>query len=171
MRAARSSATNHAATWSASSSFLSARFRRVVQFVAEMPSMRPAAGVEVEQDAERDDFALAGGEGGERRLEVGGEAFREALVDAVGCRGELLAAHAPALGAEVVERDRARDLAEPGAGGAAVGVEAVPEPERPLERLAGQVVGGGPVAREPGEVAVDVVEVRFGGLGEGHPAK
>ena len=68
----------------------------------------------------------------------------------------------------MVERDGARDLAEPGAGGAAVGVEAVPEPQRALERLAGEVVRGRPVACEPGEVAVDVVEVRFGSLGESH---
>ena len=132
-----------------------------MQFVAEMPSTRAAAAcVEVEQDAERDHLALAGGERAQGGFEVGREPFDEALLDPVVLGGELLAPRAPALGAEVVERDRARDLAEPGAGGAAVRVEAVPEPQRPLERLAGEVVGGGAVAGEPGEVAVDVVEVR-----------
>ena len=103
---------------------------------------RRGARVEIEQDAERDDLALAGRERAQGGLEVGREPFDEALLDPVVLGGELLAARAPALGAEVVERDRARDLAEPGAGGAAVGVEAVPEPQRPLERLAGEVVGG-----------------------------
>ena len=141
-----------------------------MQLVGEIPSTRAAvAGVEIEHDAERDDLALAGGEPAERRFEVGREALDEALVDPLGRRGELLAPGAPALGAEVVERDGARDLAEPGAGGAALRVEAVPEPQRALERLAGQVLGRRPVAGEPGEVAVDVVEVPLGGLREGHP--
>ena len=47
-----------------------------------------------------------------------------------------------------------------------VRVEAVPEPQRPLERLAGEILGDEAVAREPDEVAVDVVEVALGGLRE-----
>ena len=140
-----------------------------MQLVGEMPSTRDAvAGVDVEHDAQRDHLALAGGQRVERRLELGREALGEALVEALGRRGELLAPRAAAFGAEVVERDRARDLAEPGLRRAALGVEAVPEPQRALERRAGQVLGGGPVAGEPGEVAVDVVEVRLGSLGKGH---
>ena len=140
-----------------------------MQLVAEMPStLRRGARVEVEHDAERDHLALAGGQRAQRRLEVGREPLDEPLLDPLGLGGELLAPRAPALGAEVVERDRARDLAEPGARRAAVGVEAVPEAQRALERLAGEILGGRPVAREPGEVAVDVVEVRLGGLGERH---
>ncbi len=73
----------------------------------------------------------------------------EPLVEALGRGGELLAAPAALLGAEVVERGGARDLAEPGARRAAGGVEAVPEPQRPLERLADEVLGDEPVAGEP----------------------
>src|SRR5262249_53471624 len=84
-------------------------------------------------------------------------------------RRELFAVKAPPLGPEVVERDRPRDLAEPGARRAAALVEAVPEPKRALERLPGEVLGEEPVAREPGEVAVHVVEGALGRLGEsGH---
>ena len=69
--------------------------------------------------------------------------FVEALVR----RGELLTVRAAALGAEVVERDGARNLAEPGLSRAAGRVEAVPEPEGPLERRAGQLVGDRPGRR------------------------
>ena len=118
-----------------------------MQLVGEMPSTRDAVvGVDVEDDAQRDHLALAGRERGERRLEVGREALGEALVDALVRRGELLAPRAAALGAEVVERDGARDLAEPGLRRAARGVEAVPEPQRPLERGSRQVLGD---ARSP----------------------
>ena len=68
----------------------------------------------------------------------------------------------------MVERDGARDLAEPRARGAALGVEAVPQPQRALEGLRGKVLRGEAVACEPGEVAVDVVEMPFGCLREGH---
>src|SRR5690348_638841 len=56
------------------------------------------AGVEVEQDAEGDDLALAGCQAGERRFEVGGESFGEAEVDRLRRRGELFAPHAAPLG-------------------------------------------------------------------------
>ena len=64
----------------------------------------------------------------------------------------------------MVERDGARNLAEPGALRAAARVVAVPEPQRALERLAGEVLGEEAVAGEPDEVAVDVVEVALGRL-------
>src|SRR4029077_21212312 len=119
------------------------------------------AGVEVEHDAERDDLAFAGRQDAQRRLEVGREAFREELVDALGHGGELLAPDAALLGAEVVEGHGACDLAEPRTSRAAPWVEAVPEPQSPLDRLAGQVVGRATVAGEPREVSIDVVQVRL----------
>src|SRR3954452_21061334 len=127
--------------------------------------------VEVEHDAQRDDLALAGGEDGERRLQIGREPFGEALLEALRDGGELLALRTPALASEVVERDRARHLAEPGPGGAAARVEPVPEPQRALERLACEILGGGTVAREPGEVPVHGVEGRLGCLRERHPGR
>src|SRR5579884_1143253 len=71
------------------------------------------ARVEVEQDAERDHLALAGAEPRERRLEVGREPLAEARLDALRRRRQLLASRPASFGAEVVEGDRARDLAEP----------------------------------------------------------
>src|SRR5207253_5156056 len=131
---------------------------------------RGGPGVEVEDDAERDHLALAGGQAEQRGLELGREPFGNALLEDLGHRYELLALHAPPLGAEVVERDRARDLAEPGADRPAPLVEAVPEPQRALERLAGEILGGEAVAGEPGEVPVDVVQVRLGRLREARHA-
>src|SRR5919197_5687285 len=90
------------------------------------------------------------------------------LVEALVRCDELLAPCPPALRAEVVERDRARDLAQPRLSGAARGIEPVPEAQRPLEGGPGQLLRDPAVAREPGEVAVDVVEMRFGGLGKRH---
>src|SRR6476646_9650013 len=81
------------------------------------------AGVEIEQDPERDDLTLACGQARESRLEVGGQSLGEAEVDCLGWGGELLAPGAAPFGAEVVERDGARDLAEPGANRPAIGVE------------------------------------------------
>ena len=137
-----------------------------MQLVGEMPSTRAAVvGVEVEHDAQRDHLALAGGQSAASAASSSGERpSAKRSSNALVRRGELLAPRAAALGAEVVERDGARDLAEPGPRRAARGVEAVPEPQRALERLAGQVLGDAAVAGEPGEVAVDVVEVRLGSL-------
>src|SRR5947209_8315816 len=132
---------------------------------------RGAVRVHVEHDAQRDDLALAGVQRTESGLQVGGEPFGEALLVTLGHGGELLAPRAPPLRAEVVERGRARDLEEPGAGRAALGVEAVPEPQRALERLAREVGGRGAVAREPGQVAVHVVQVLLCRLREGHLAR
>jgi len=96
------------------------------------------------------------------------QAFGELLLEALRHGGELFAVGAPALGAEVVESDGARDLAEPGARRAAARVEAVPEAQCALERLAGEVVRSGLVPREPGQVAIDVVEVCLGCLRKRH---
>ena len=75
--------------------------------------------IELQHDPERDDLAFPGGEDCERGLEVVRQAFGELLLEALRPRSELLAARAPALGAEVVESDGARNLAEPGSRGAA----------------------------------------------------
>ena len=66
----------------------------------------------------------------------------------------------------MVERGRARHLAEPGAGRAALRVDPVPEPQRALERLGGELLGRRAIGGEPREVAVHVVEVVLGSLGE-----
>src|SRR4051812_40619885 len=126
------------------------------------------AGVEVEHDPERDHFALARAQSAQAGLELGREALGEPGLERLGHGGELLPAHAALLGAEVVERDRARDLAEPGAGRAALGIEAVPQPQRPLECLGGEILGDEPVAGEPGQVAVHVVEVPLCRVSERH---
>src|SRR5262249_20293991 len=55
----------------------------------EHPGRR--AGVEVEDDAEGDDLALAGRERAKRSLELGGQTLQETLVHALGGGGELLA--------------------------------------------------------------------------------
>src|SRR4051794_22321916 len=90
------------------------------------------AGVEIEEHAQRDDLALARAERAQRSFELGRQRLGEALVDALRRRGELLAAHAATLGAEVVECDGSRELAEPRARRSARGVEAVPQPQRAL---------------------------------------
>ena len=161
IRRTRSRTSGGAVTWTARNSATRSRCdiesllellertvetRRAVGF-RDAEHARGSPGVEIEHDAERDDLALAGGEPPERRLEIGRETLREAGVEALVRSRELLAAAAAALGAEVVERDRARDLAEPGASGAALRVEAVPQPQRALERLAGQILRGSAVAR------------------------
>jgi len=111
-------------------------------------------------------LALAGGEALDGGFQLGREPVCEPFLGLLGCSGELLPPGPAALRAEVVERDGARDLAEPGARRAAPRVEPVPEAQRALERLAGQVLGREAVSGEPGEIAVDVVEVRLGRLRE-----
>src|SRR5439155_21913980 len=96
------------------------------------------------------------------------EPLRERLLVAVRDRGPFFAAQAPALGAEVVECDRAGELAEPRPRRAAPLVKAVPEAEGALEGLRREVLGDEAVAGEPGDVAVDVVEVPLGRLREAH---
>ena len=136
-----------------------------MQLVGEMPSI-PAAVLASKSSTTRSTITSRSpaDSSRDRGLELGREAFEQPLLVALGHRGDLLAARAALLGAEVVERRRPRDLAEPGAGRAALRVEPVPEPERPLERLAGQILGREPVAGEPDEVGVDVVEVALGGF-------
>src|SRR5207237_3770715 len=84
--------------------------------------------VELEQDTERDHLALGSRQLGERRLEPRREALAEGAL-----RGLRLAARIPRftaapplLGAEVVERGVARDLAEPRARRGSPRIEAPP---------------------------------------------
>ena len=164
-RVARS-AGDQAATSSASSSFLSTP-RRVVQFVAEMPRTREAVPASSSNDAKCDHFAFYGEVVGGLSS---GEPLDQLLVVTLRYGSDLLTAYGM-LRAEVIERDRARNLAEPRARRTAPFVKAMPELQRPFEGLAGEVLGGEAVAREPGEVAVDVVEVPLGRLREsGHAA-
>src|SRR5919202_3999760 len=110
---------------------------------ADSEHARRRPSVELEEDAQRDDFSLAGGELGERRLERRRQAAELPLLALRRvCSVGRLSAAAPVLGAEVVERGVARDLAEPGARRGAARVEAAPRAERLLEGLAGQVLGG-----------------------------
>src|SRR5262249_8295711 len=69
--------------------------------------------VELEDDAQRDHLALAGGEHAQRGLELRRQSFGERLVVPLRKRGSLLAAQPSPLRAEVVERDRACELAQP----------------------------------------------------------
>src|SRR5581483_10150894 len=126
------------------------------------------AGVEVEQDAQRDHLALACRETPERRLDVGRQPVGKAELDGFRRCGELLPAESAPLRPEMVERDRPRHLEEPGARGAATRVEAVPQAKRAFERGPRQLLGREAVGREPHEVAVDVVEVCLCRLLERH---
>ena len=62
----------------------------------------------------------------------------------------------------MVQRGRARDLAEPGARTAAARVEATPLPQGLLEGLGGQVLGGAAIAGQVDEVRMDVVKMPLG---------
>ena len=74
--------------------------------------------VQVEDDPQRDDLALAGAQRAQALLELGGEplAERAGVVTPLGGLGALLALATARVGAEPVERGRARDREQPGAG-------------------------------------------------------
>ena len=164
--AAAAGPSGQAATWSASSSLVSARFRRVVQFVGEIPSMRAAVvGVDVQHDSERDHFPLARGEP-RSAARARARILRRAAGRTV--RGVPRAARA-ARGAARTGSDRGRPSGRPGkamcgqtraVGRTGARVEA---PARTSRR---EVLGDRAVPREPHEVAVDVVEVSLSGLRE-----
>ena len=78
----------------------------------------------------------------------------------------LLLGSAALLTAEVIERRRARELAEPGPRAAAARVEAVPALQGPGERLGCQVFGHVAVSGQVDEERVHVVEVALGHAGE-----
>jgi hypothetical protein len=63
-----------------------------------------------------------------------------------------------------------RDAAEPGARRTAPRIESAPAPERPLERLRGEILRRRAVAGEVDEVAVDGVEVLRHDVREGRGA-
>src|SRR4029079_15326589 len=95
--------------------------------------------VELQEDAQRDNLPLGRREPGQRLAELAGDGRR---LLRLGCpaREPLLAPEPPLLRTQMVERGAARDLAEPRAGAAPSRVEAPPLPERPLERLAGEIL-------------------------------
>src|SRR5262249_33446499 len=76
------------------------------------------------------------------------------------CDGELAPAP-PLLGAEVVERAGAGDLAQPRPRAASRRVEPSPRAERALERVGGKVVREVRIAGEVAEVRDDRVEMRL----------
>src|SRR5436190_1186235 len=86
--------------------------------------------------------------GASGRVERGGEALGEARLLGLRqlARERVLAADASPLRPEVVERDRAGELAEPGSGAAAGLVEAVPEADGALEGLGRQILREAAVA-------------------------
>jgi len=66
----------------------------------------------------------------------------------------------------VVERGAARELAEPRARRSASRIETAPATERSLEGLGGEVFGEVRVCGHVQQVAVDIVEVLLGHVGE-----
>src|SRR6478672_4128668 len=125
---------------------------------------------EVGAEAEGDDLAVAGGEGGERRgqgridAEVrGGQLAAELLLRD---RVERLLGRGGAVAAVVVDQQVAGDRDQPDAQGRARRVEARPGPQGPLERLLRQVLRVAP-ARDPvGEEAEDVPDLLVVRVGE-----
>src|SRR5690348_11023788 len=104
--------------------------------------------VELEHDPQRDDFAFCPGQRAHCVLELGGEAFAEAWgmhLAQLAHRVAVLATESPRLRPEVVERRRARELAEPGSGGAAPRIEAAPAAQSALEGVDREVFGEGVV--------------------------
>ena len=113
-----------------------------MQAVALMPSRRAAdVGVELEHDAKRDDLAIGGAQRRHRALELRREPELGRRRLSLRLRDRTLAAAAPLLGAEVVERGAARDRAEPRACRRARRIEPAPRAQRALERLGGEILG------------------------------
>ena len=102
-------------------------------------------------------------------LELGGEAFAEArrrhLPQLAHCV-PILAAQPPRLRAKMVERRRARKLAEPGTYSTPTGIEAIPTAKCALERVDREVFGEGVVSGQVHEIGKNVVEVSLGDDGE-----
>src|SRR5947207_8805109 len=125
--------------------------------------------VELEHDPQRDDFAFCPGQLRKRVLELGGEAFAEARgvhLAQFSHRVAVLATEPPRFRPEVVERSRARELAEPGSGGAAPRIEAAPAAQGALEGVDREVFGEGVVGGQVHEIGENVVEVLLGDGGE-----
>src|SRR5262249_36296585 len=101
-------------------------------------------------------------------VELGRQALAEdGLVRIRGlCGIRVFPSLAASFGAEVVESRSARELAKPCARGPATRVEPAPAPECALEGLAGEVCGEVRVSGHVQQVAVDVVQVLLGHVGE-----
>src|SRR6185312_80744 len=94
--------------------------------------------VQLEHYPQRDDLPLGRREPRERLLEPRGQPFpanRPGVLSLLGGGEAALAPAAAVLGAKVVERGRARELAEPRASRPAARVEAPPALQRPRECL------------------------------------
>ena len=141
-----------------------------MQAVLEIPSRRAASSGSKSRTTRSAMTSLSAADSSpdaplERRGEPVGEAGLadvELLLNRVG----VLAPAPPVLGAEVVERDGARDRAEPGVRARPPRIEPRPGAERLLEGDARQLLRELAVTREVGEVAVDVGEMPLGGLRE-----
>ena len=148
---------------------VNARESRVEHAVGLMPSTPGGlVAVQLEHDAKRHDFSLAGGELRQCFVERGGEAVAEHRILRLSSRRGvgLLALPAPLLGTEVVERGTPGKLAEPCLGAAAFWVEPVPAVQSPLEGRVSQVFCHVAISRQVEHVSVHVVEVCLGHGGE-----
>jgi hypothetical protein len=119
--------------------------------------------VEIENDAQRHDLALSGGERLEALCELGGEALADGreLGRALGGSGSLLSLSTSRIRPEPVEGGRPCDREQPRARCPPPRVEPPPLLERGLEGLAREVLRDGPVLRQVQQVAVHVVEELF----------
>src|SRR5437868_11020459 len=128
-------------------SFQCAAQPRRARRLADAEHAGGARPVEREEDAERDHLALARRELAERLLHRPGQAVSELADEILTARVRVLAAVAARLGAEPIDRDVVRDLAQPRTRRAPARVEPPPRAERLLEGLRGEVFGGRAVAR------------------------
>ena len=138
----------------------------------DLEQSRGLAGIELEQDAQRDDLAVGCTQPSEARLERGRVAVAQAGCIRRGAfglalRGEPLARAAALLGTQVVERTGARDREQPAARARAARVEAIAPLPGPLERVGREILGQRAVAGEVDEIAMNVAEMRLDELIEG----
>src|SRR5262245_3446670 len=125
--------------------------------------------VEVEEHAQRDHLALAGGKAVKRRLERRRVAVAEHLaLDRSRVQQGVgpLTLSTPLFGAEVIEGGRARQREEPRLRRSSPRVEAPQAPERPLEGLGREVLGNRAVPGQVEQVAENAVEVLLADCGE-----
>src|SRR5262245_2576035 len=111
---------------------------------ADPEHSRRGLAVELEHDPQSDDLPLSGGQPRQRRFECRRQPLAEDLLRALGHRNRVaaLSPPPPVLRAKVVERRRARQLAEPRPRTAAPRVEAVPALARAGECLGRERLGG-----------------------------
>src|SRR5256714_3521786 len=135
---------------------------------ADSEDLTGALAVQVEHDSQRDHRPVGGGQLRERALELRRQALAERRLVRLRHleRESALTPPAPLFGAEVVQRRRARELAEPRAGAPPARVVPPPALKRPGESLCCQVFWHRSVSRQVHEECVHVVQVALGRLGE-----